>query len=322
MPSSDYLAEREERERERARAEREASARTARDRPDGGPNDVGGGVSDFDEGSADIPIWGWLSGATARRDAAANREDQESAERAWMLGLPSVDELTPDYALEGGRDEFGSLEGDPSAIRFGGINEGEQAATMRALRDMYEGGGYTAADMGASRAMRGQQAQALGSANAATLQQMQARGMGGSGAELAARMGGAEAMAGANSQADAGLQMAAMERALAAMQGHGAMATAARSQDLERENALDAFNRGNMDWRRGREERNTGWANRFQDARASAHQQDAENRMNRAAGQTQQYQGAQSNRRADGSRQAQSDQAAAGALGTIISEIL
>ncbi len=40
-------------------------------------------VSDFDQVSADIPIWGWLSGAQARQDSAMNAYDRQRALETW-----------------------------------------------------------------------------------------------------------------------------------------------------------------------------------------------------------------------------------------------
>lgn len=288
------------------------------------PDDVGDGVSDFDDVSADIPVWGWLSGASARRDAARNASDRERAEQAWRsLGAvdPTVDELTSHYVLEGGRDEYGDLLGGPSALANMGPHSEDQGAALRALRGLYESGGYTDADMAASRAMRAQQAQALGSANQAALQQMQARGMGGSGAEFAARMQGSQAMAGANSQADAALQMTAMQRALGALQGYGSLATTMRDQEMQRRSALDAFNQGNMDWRRGRESRNTAYTNRGEDSRAAAEQQRYSNSERKIAGLTGQYSAGESGRQFDTNRRDEADERGAAAIGSLITTI-
>lgn len=315
----------EEREREHAEeVEREHAERVEESRTRGGFYDRGDGteVSDFDEGSADIPIWGWLSGASARRDAARNRRDQLLAQGVWgglVGGAPSVEDLTADFLGEATRDEYGDLIGGRSAFEhdFGQ----DQVAAMDALRGLYESGGYTDGDMAASRALRGQQAMQLGAANQAALQQMQARGMGGSGAELAMRMGANDAMAYGNAQGDAAIQQAAMQRALQALQGYGSMANATRSADQQRMAALDAFNQSNMDWRRGRETRNTAWSNQTEQSRANAVQAAHENQERGVAGLTNQYQGAQQNRRADGARQDAANEAGANAIGTLLSEL-
>src|SRR5690349_12763519 len=169
----------------------------------GWTEDDGTGVSDFDQGSADIPIWGWLSGAQARRDAARNREDQLAAQGTWgglATTQPSVYDLTADYLGEGNQDEYGDLIGGPSAFQNASEGGQMQRQAMEALQNLYQSGGVMEGDRAASRAMRDQQAQQLGAANQAALQNMQARGMGGSGAELAMRMQAGDTMARANAQ--------------------------------------------------------------------------------------------------------------------------
>jgi hypothetical protein len=284
----------------------------------GGYGDPETEVSSFDETSADIPIWGWLSGAGARRDAARNRQDQLDAQATWQgIGQgPSWEELAPQYREATG-DEFGELIGESAFGQGEGADARYQVAALDALQSLYNQGGYTDADRAMSQAMRAQQARTLGSANQAALQQAQARGMGGSGAELAARLSGSEAMNYANSQNDAQIQMAAMNRALQAIQGVGTLGTAYQSGQQNRRAALDAFNQSNLDWRRGRETRNTNWANQ----EGTARQQAYENAQNWAAGMTNQYQGAQSNRRMDAGRRDEADERGANAIGAILGEL-
>ncbi len=280
--------------------------------------------SDFDSASADIPIWGWLSGANARVDRERNELDRSQAQRAWqdlMGGAPSAEDLTPTYGLEGTSDAYGDLLGGPSQLEGFGPS-GDQTAALAALRSMYESGGYTDADRAAQNAARSAQAQQVGAMNRAALSQMEARGMGGSGAALASQLAGSQARANATQQSDASLQPAAMQRALQALQGYGALGTAVQGQELQRRNALDAFNQSNMDWRRGRETRNTAWGNRQQDADTQGRQQAYENRANATAGLTNQWSGNQSSRRQDAQRQDQADQAGAGAIAGIIEELL
>ncbi len=281
------------------------------------------GTSDFDQVSSDIPIWGWLSGAQARRDAARNAYDQTRAIQTWRdIGRgPSVDELTPEYRGEGTVDEYGNLIGDPSQLEGFGAS-GDQTASLAALRSLYESGGYTDADRAAQQAARSAQAQQVGGMNRAALAQMEARGLGGSGAALAAQLGGSQSLANANQQSDAQLAIGAQARAMQALQGWQGGANTMQAQELARRNALDSFNQGNTDWRRGREERNTGTANRQQDANTNARQQGYENSMNWAAGMTNQYAGSQSGRRQDAQRQDEANQAAAAGLGTLITELL
>ncbi len=276
-------------------------------------------VSTFDEVSADIPIWGWLSGASGRKTADQNEADRNMARSTWrQLGEgPSVEDLTQQYSGEGDTDEYGNLIGGPSELEGLGPNEDQQAA-LAALRGLYEQGGYTSADRMAQNAARSQNAQQVGSMNQAALRGLEARGGGGSGAALAAQLGGSQALANANTQSDAAIQQAAMQRALQAMQGAGSLSTSMQSQELARRGALDNFNQNQLDWRRGRETRNTNTSNRQQDANVNAQQQQYGNRMDWAAGMTGQYSGAQDDRRNDLQMRNEQDEAGADLIGTII----
>jgi hypothetical protein len=311
-----------DRDRRRAReaeADREADEASAHaDATDGS------GSGDIFADDATTRYTDWISGAGAAKDAAENKRKQRLAESVWTrrFGGPDVDDLTADYVGEATSDEFGSLLGGPSEFSTeGGYTAAEsgaadQRAAMDALRGMYETGGYTQADEMASRAMRDQQARQMGSANAAALQNMQARGMGGSGAELGMRMQAGEAMAGANAQTDASLQQAAMQRALQALQGYGAQSNAVAGADMQRRQALDSYNQSNTDWRRGREGRNTNWANESESSRVAAEQSRQEMDERAAAGLTGQYQAAQSNTRADRAMQDEGTGRGPNALGS------
>lgn len=214
----------------------------------------------------------------AALDSEARAAAQAERDRAMLLRLaesaPSAEDLTPEYYLEAGRDQFGSLAGGPSAL--GGMRQADQQRALGSLAELM-GGGLTQADRDALNAQRLQQGQMLRGANDAAIQQMNARGMGGGGAELASRLGGSAAYANANAMGDASISQAAQQRALQAIQGYGSLSSTMYGQEMARRQALDAYNTGNLDWRRGRETRNTGWANRQQDARTAARQQSYEN---------------------------------------------
>ena len=227
-----------------------------------------------------------LGGASAR--AASQRAALDKAMRAYMWSdlaksAPDANDLTPDYVLEGNGDEYGDLLGGPSELQAE-MGPGHQAS-LQALQNIIESGGYTRADQDWTTAQRAQQAQALRGQNEAALQQMSARGMGGSGAELAMRLAGNQSMNSANSMADAQAQQMALQRMMQAtgqQQGFDAM-------ELQRRNALDAFNQQNMGWRRDREQRNTGIANRQADAGVTGRQQAYQNQERAVAGYDQQY---------------------------------
>lgn len=240
-------------------------------------------ASDFDEALADVPILGWLTGSTARRDNARNERTRFEQDRYWdelMRSAPSAADLTPQYQLEGMSDEYGDLLGGQSEMLGAGQDMAtRQRAMLDALQRISDAGGYTDADRAYAAAQRAQQAARLRGVNEAALAQAQARGMGGSGAELAMRLMGGESMAAQNAASDAQIQQAAMARALQAMSAQGALAGQARSQDQQRASAIDDFNQRQLDWRRGRNERNTGTQNRQAEARAGANQQVYGNRL-------------------------------------------
>jgi hypothetical protein len=260
-------------------------------------------VSDSDLTWADTWLGG-LTGSAARRDAAYNQYQQRQAINAWReLGesAPTAEDLTPQYGTEGTEDEYGDMLGGPSQLQGFGASS-DQTQALEALRRMYTDGGYTDESRNLASAMQAQNAQQVGGMNRAALSQMEARGMGGSGAALAAQMGGSQSLANANAQSDAAIHQAAQMRALQALQGYGQMSTTMQGQEFARRQALDAYNQQNMDWRRGRESRNTGTQNAQQDAAASARQQAWSNQASTVSGLTGQYQASQDNRRADGER--------------------
>lgn len=291
-------------------------------------------ISEHDANAEGIPIYGWLSGADARASAARTEAESER-NRNLLLGLaqsaPTAEELTPEYYSEAMDDEAGSLLTGPS--RLEGMTPTEQRAALgqigraqSALGELMRGG-MTAADRQALTASRLAEGARLRGANEAAIQQAGARGMGGGGAELAARLAGSQAYANANAMQDASILGQSQNRALQAMQGYGALGQAYGAiggqmygQEMQRRSALDAHNQQNVDWRRGRETRNTAWANAQQDARTRARETAygmQERAISAAAGKN--PWGSASEDRA---RQDQANQAGTNLVGTVLSEIL
>jgi hypothetical protein len=270
------------------------------------------GLSDFDAGSADVPIWGWLTGAEGRKAAAQARREQERARLAWdwLMGqAPGVDQLSPEYVGESMGDELGALMGGPSEIARARMDPGVQ----RALQEMALGR-LSRSDQEGMRLATQEQQRLLRGQNEATAQQMAARGLSGSGVELAQRLGTGEAATGALSQMQSQALASLGQRQLGAIggvqQGYG--------QDLQRRSAIDAFNQANLDWRRGRGSRNTEWENRTREARANAFQQAQQNREHAVAGLTGQYGANASGERQDAARQAQTSSSLTGTVGEIL----
>lgn len=223
----------------------------------------------------------------ARRDQLLRDAKQEAYVNDLIDLMPSIENLVPEYSLEATRDEYGNLLMGSSELESMGPNRAHRA--LEALGGIIDQGGYTEADRAASRQAAMAQGQQLRSNTDAIIQQMSAQGMGGSGAELAARLSAAQQAAMGNAMSDAMVQQAAMQRALQAMQGYGALGSTMYGQDMSRRGQIDAYNQANMDWRRGRETRNTQIANQQQDARVAAHQTAHQNRERAAALATQQY---------------------------------
>lgn len=274
------------------------------------------------QGDQTVNDWMAALGGPDNYARAINERDREFWQRLDRIA-PSLGELSPDYLLEAASDEYGDLGGGDS--RLEGLetrtDDAHQAASLRALENLYRSGGYTSADRAQSAALRQQQAQGLRAQNAAAIQAAQARGMGGGGAQLAAQMGASEAMAGAGAVADAQLQAAAQQRALAALSGAGSLSSQMRGQrqgdvsaEMQRRGALDAYNQQNLDWRRGRESRNTGIANQGARDRADAYQQRFQNAVTTTEGATQFNTSEQQERRDQFQR---GQQTAAGAAGFI-----
>lgn len=280
------------------------------------------GLSDFDEVSAQIPVWDWISGAGARRAAAQARREADRANRAWgwlLDSAPSIEQLTPDYRGEEYADEYGNLIGGPSA--FAGTIGNLPGTTLDALGRMARGE-ITAGDRAHMRLATQEQQRLLRGQNDAITQQMSARGMLGSGADLATRLAGSEAALGAQSSQQQQMLAQAQQRALGALQAQGQLGVAQTGLDLQRRQALDAYNQRQLDWRRGVNQRSTEWANRTAEARANATQQAQQNRERGVAGMTGQYNTNQQGARQDAAAQAQQSASLTGAVGELIKELI
>lgn len=293
-------------------------------------NGEGSAYAETDQWVKDLEGIPLIGGPADARAAAARAEDAAAQNRAIWERLhgaaPSVDDLTTNYYLEDDGDAYGDLLGDPSQLE--GMDErgtGHQQAAMTALQQMM-GNAPTSQELDVARQQRRvgamERGQQLRGANEAALQQASARGMSGSGAELAARLSASQGLSQGQAMADAtssaALQQQAMQRAMAALSGYQSGANTLAQQDMARRGALDAFNQGNMDWRRGRETRNTSWANRGQESATAARQQNYDNAERAAAGMTNQYSTDVSRRQGEGERLDKSNEGLLAAVGEII----
>lgn len=299
----------------------------------GGGRDGGSAYDELDQWVRDTEGIPLIGGPADARAAEARAQDAEARNRQPWINIareaPGVDDLTTRYYLEGTEDAYGDLLGDPSQLEgFDSRGTGHQQAAMTALQQMM-GTAPTSGELEVARQQRRlgamERGQQLRGANEAALQQMSARGMGGSGAELAARLSASQGLSQGQAMSDAAsgaaLQQQALQRAMAAMSGYQSGANALAAQDLARRNALDSFNQGNMDWRRGQETRNTAWANRGQESATQARQQVHDNAERAAAGMTGQYSTDVSRRQNEGARRDRQNEQALGAVGGILSEL-
>lgn len=218
------------------------------------------------------------SGDVRRSKDAANRAYAELA----AIGLP------PDISKRVILEQFqaaGIL--DPDLEKHIKMGESQQAKVeadpklkedqMSALEIIKQTGkvGLTAEDRARVNETRKQLAQDAESKRQQILQQMQMRGMGGSGAELAMQIAESQASANRGSEEADRLAAEASKRALEATIRSGEMAGQIRTQqygeDLNRAKAADELNRFNIENQRKIQERNI----------ASANQAEYRNLMNR-----------------------------------------
>lgn len=226
----------------------------------------------------------WLldPGRNERREAMDN---QENATRLWldlMRNSPGAEylDVNPGYSAAQ------SLSGD-AAYQAGG------EAQMRALRQMQgiaEGGGYTQLERDQIAQAQRQAAQYEQAQRAAQMQALQARGMGGSGAEIAMRAQAQQSGANQARQGATQIATAAQQRALQAMQNQAQIGQGVQQTRERRASAIDEFNRANAQ------------------GTAQARQQAYLNRANALAGATGQYNTNAGNAIADANRQAQQTQ--------------
>lgn len=281
----------------------------------------GQAANPWDEDNADIPIWGWLTGAQARRDAARAQGEADRAESRWedlSNFMPTPDDLAVQY------EEEGSVGGPETSIAGSGDPESEaiERRALAGLMDIGESGGITDSDrarmqLGAMDV--GRQARASREADMAALQ---ARGMGGSGTQIASTLGASQAGIDGLYQRDAEIQARAQDRAMDALSQGGSFAGQMRGERFREGGAQDDLNRWNTDYQRGREERNTRWRNRTNESRSESRQQAYENRERQAAGLTNQWQAASGGARADQRRQDEANQAGGTLIGVALEEIL
>lgn len=158
---------------------------------------------------------------------------------------------------------------------------------MEALQTLAQRGktGLSPEDRAALNQVRGEVQRDIEAKRQQILQNMQARGMGGSGAELAMQIAASQEGADRASEESDRLAAIASQNALQAMSQYGNMAGNVRSQDFNvdqaRASAEDEFNRFNVQNQQGVQSRNVGARNEAQQMNLGEKQRIAEANINR-----------------------------------------
>lgn len=278
-------------------------------------------------GSIAAPVVGGIIGseqASKDRRAAQNARNQAIAQFAG-INVPEVEkqmlaletpELVGEYTPE--MEDF--IELDPSAMEEISTDPRLQQAQMAALEQMagLAESGLSPADIAALEEVRRGAAAEAEAKQGQILQEMQARGQGGSGAELVARLKAAQS--GADRMSQEGLDIAQMvqQRALQALAQQGSLAGQLRGQEFGEKTdiarAKDIVNQFNVQQQQGLQQRNVAAQNQAalrnlsekqriaeqqaairnyqQEQNRALQQQRFQNEMNLAGGKAGQYAGA------------------------------
>lgn len=164
---------------------------------------------DTDDVMAQIPLLGSWSGARGRQQAYQDALAADANRGYWnALALPSAEQLDSQQ----GRD-----------------------AESQALAQMaqWSGGQITGADRAQLEASRSRDTQAARASQQATMQQAQARGVGGSGLDFVTRQQAAQGAQQQSSDAESQALAMAQQRGLAASQQLGSMGSRLRQEELQ-----------------------------------------------------------------------------------------
>lgn len=224
-----------------------------------------------------IGLAGTLIGASNAKQAerAARRAREQAMALLAGVELPEMQELLYKYGSDALPEVVGTLSPeqeqtfltDSSAMEDVSVDPRLADAQMAALNQLQEvsQGGLTEADMMAAEQIRRQTSAQDQAKQGQILQEMSARGMGGSGAELIARLKSSQSAADRSSSAGMDLLQQAQARALQAMSQQGGMAGSMRSQEFGEQSqvaqAKDVINQFNTNQRTGAASRNTAATN-------------------------------------------------------------
>jgi len=217
-----------------------------------------------------ISAAGGIMGANQANRAGkdAERVLDETARQWAAINLPDLPPVEFERAVQEfkaqqvGDTALAGIEADPA------LREAQMAA-LGELSNIAESGGMTLADQAALSQIQGQLAQQDAGRQAAIMQNMAERGMGGSGMEMAQRMMSQQGAA--NRANQMGMQTAAnaQERALQAIMQGGQLAGSLRAQDYgeqaEAARAQDMINQFNASQRQQEQQVRQGVADRNTD---------------------------------------------------------
>lgn len=186
-------------------------------------------------------------------DISAERAAQQKAIEDWLASQPKdfqqdkwLGDLTP--------EEYAAAQAmGPSALESISQDPRLQDAQMQALQGLQDRSqsGYNIEDRAAIEQALGEARRQEGSQRAALMQNMQARGMGGSGAELASQLANQQGSANRSSQAALDVAAEGRRRALEAMMQSGNMAGNMQQADFGRQaqiaTAKDRINQFNTE---------------------------------------------------------------------------
>jgi hypothetical protein len=188
-------------------------------------------------------IGGLIAYYIAKGDREKARSLLEQAAQMAEVDLPELERLV---AEEVGPSAFEDIKTDPA------LRDAQMAALDR-LQQIDQEGGLLLADKANLNKVLGQTNRAAASQNAAVREDMAARGVGGSGAEMAMQLANNQAQA--QRGGEQGLDIAAMaqQRALDAIMARGQLAGDVRGQDFGEQSqiaqAKDLISRYNADSR-------------------------------------------------------------------------
>jgi hypothetical protein len=193
------------------------------------------------------------NGADARANQNASLGREQARAEALAADVPTEEELRQNYVSYEG--SYGEVL--PEHLVQNAYAADAQKRMFDQYQDIYAGGGFTGADRAAMRLGINEVNQSTKARQDAMMQQMAARGMGGSGLEFQAAMANEQGGANRMSDLNAQMQIQGQDRMMKALEGAGLASQ--RGFDMDKWNAeyMQAVYGDNLD-----EARKVGWDKR------------------------------------------------------------